>query len=156
MTPAVRALEAAIIDFQLTEYSHDPRAEAFGEEAAKTLGLAAQTVFKTLLAKLDDGRLVVALVPVSARLDLKALARAAGARKATLAEPALAERTTGYVIGGISPLGQKKRLPTFLDDSAMALSTLHVSGGRRGLEIGLAPDDLVALTGARPVTLART
>ncbi|WP_304526367.1 Cys-tRNA(Pro) deacylase [Halomonas sp. I5-271120] len=156
MTPAVRALEAAIIDFQLTEYAHDPRAEAFGEEAAKALGLASQTVFKTLLAKLDDGRLVVALVPVSARLDLKALARAAGARKATLAEPALAERTTGYVIGGISPLGQKKRLPTFLDDSAMALSTLHVSGGRRGLEIGLAPDDLVALTGARPVTLART
>jgi len=156
MTPAVRALEAASIDFQLTEYAHDPRAEAFGEEAAKALGLASQTVFKTLLAKLDDGRLVVALVPVSARLDLKALARAAGARKATLAEPALAERTTGYVIGGISPLGQKKRLPTFLDDSAMALSTLHVSGGRRGLEIGLAPDDLVALTGARPVTLART
>jgi len=156
MTPAVRALEAASIDFQLTEYAHDPRAEAFGEEAAKALGLTSQTVFKTLLAKLDDGRLVVALVPVSARLDLKALARAAGARKATLAEPALAERTTGYVIGGISPLGQKKRLPTFLDDSAMALSTLHVSGGRRGLEIGLAPDDLVALTGARPVTLART
>ncbi|MAX31773.1 MAG: Cys-tRNA(Pro) deacylase [Halomonadaceae bacterium] len=156
MTPAVRTLKAAGIDFQLTEYSHDPRAEAFGEEAAKTLGLAAQTVFKTLLAKLDDGRLVVALVPVSARLDLKALAKAAGARKATLAEPSLAERTTGYVVGGISPLGQKKRLPTFLDESAMALSTLHVSGGRRGLEISLAPDDLVTLTDARPLALARS
>ncbi|SDG57521.1 Cys-tRNA(Pro)/Cys-tRNA(Cys) deacylase [Onishia taeanensis] len=156
MTPAVRTLKAAGIDFQLTEYSHDPRAEAFGEEAAKTLGLAAQTVFKTLLAKLDDGRLVVALVPVSVRLDLKALAKAAGARKATLAEPSLAERTTGYVVGGISPLGQKKRLPTFLDESAMALSTLHVSGGRRGLEISLAPDDLVTLTDARPLALARS
>ncbi|MDI4637361.1 MULTISPECIES: Cys-tRNA(Pro) deacylase [Halomonadaceae] len=156
MTPAVRTLKASGIDFQLTEYAHDPRAEAFGEEAAKTLGLASQTVFKTLLAKLNDGRLVVALVPVSARLDLKALARAAGARKATLAEPSLAERTTGYVVGGISPLGQKKRLSTFLDESALALPTLHVSGGRRGLEISLAPNDLVTLTGAQPVPLTRT
>ncbi|WP_136255478.1 Cys-tRNA(Pro) deacylase [Onishia niordana] len=155
MTPAVRALEAAGTDFHLIEYAHDPRAEAFGEEAAKALALPAETVFKTLLARLDDGRLVVAMVPVSARLDLKALARAAGARKATLAEPALAERTTGYVVGGISPLGQKKRLPTFIDESASALATLHVSGGRRGLEISLAPEDLVALTGARLVGLSR-
>ena len=155
MTPAIRALEAASIDFQLTEYAHDPRTEAFGEEAAVALDLPATAVFKTLLARLDDGRLAVALVPVSARLDLKALARAAGARRATLAEPALAERTTGYVVGGISPLGQKKRLPTFLDASAKALSMLHVSGGRRGLELGLAPDDLIALTDARVAALAR-
>ncbi|WP_192035524.1 Cys-tRNA(Pro) deacylase [Halomonas sp. YLGW01] len=156
MTPAIRTLEAAGIAFRLAEYAHDPRSEAFGEEAATALALPPETVFKTLLARLDDGRLAVALVPVTARLDLKALARATGARKATLADPSLAERTTGYVVGGISPLGQKKHLPTFLDASARALSMLHVSGGRRGLEIGLAPDDLIALTGARLAGLSRT
>ncbi|WP_458524926.1 Cys-tRNA(Pro) deacylase [Onishia taeanensis] len=155
MTPAVRALEAAGADFHLTEYAHDPRSTAFGEDAATALALPPEAVFKTLLARLDDDRLVVALVPVSARLDLKALARTAGARKATLADPALAERTTGYVVGGISPLGQKKRLPTFLDVSATALATLHVSGGRRGLEIGLAPDVLIAQTKARLAALSR-
>ena len=112
-------------------------------------------MFKTLLAQLDDGRLVVALVPVTATLDLKRLASAAGARKAKMADPTLAERTTGYVVGGISPLGQRKRLPTFIDESADALAAIHVSGGRRGLEIRLAPSALIGLLEARTAPLAR-
>ncbi|MDR9439156.1 MAG: Cys-tRNA(Pro) deacylase [Halomonas sp.] len=155
MTPAVKVLEKAGVAFTLAEYDHDPRSPAYGEEAARTLGLSPDAVFKTLLARLDDGRLVMAIVPVSAQLDLKALARAAGGRKASLADPADAERATGYMVGGISPLGQKKRLPAFLDVAAEHLTTLHVSGGRRGLEICLAPDDLAHLTGARLAALAR-
>lgn len=155
MTPAVRALERAGIDFSLMEYAHDPKAPAYGKEAAEALGLSPAVVFKTLLARLDDERLVVAIVPVDAQLDLKALARAAGAKKAHMADPGEAERATGYVVGGISPLGQKKRLATFLDTSASTLGTLHISGGRRGLEISLAPTDLERLTQARLVALAR-
>ncbi|MFO7648379.1 Cys-tRNA(Pro) deacylase [Halomonas campaniensis] len=155
MTPAVRALEKAGVDFTLAEYAHDSRSPAYGEEAASALGLSPDEVFKTLIARLDDGRLAVAIVPVSGQLDLKALARAAGARKARMAEAEEAERATGYVVGGISPLGQKRRLPAFLDASAEALSAIHVSGGRRGLEIRLAPGDLLHLTGARLAPIAR-
>lgn len=155
MTPAVRQLEREGVDFGLLSYDHDPRTPAYGEEAAQALGLDPQSVFKTLVARLDDGRLVVAMVPVAARLDLKALARAAGARKATLADAAEAERATGYVVGGISPLGQKRRLAAYLDASAEALETIHVSGGRRGLEIRLAPGELIRLSGARPADLTR-
>ncbi|MGM0988758.1 MAG: Cys-tRNA(Pro) deacylase [Pseudomonadota bacterium] len=155
MTPAVKVLERAGVAFTLAEYDHDPRRTAYGEEAARALGLSPDVMFKTLLARLDDGRLVMAIVPVSAHLDLKALARAAGGRKAQLADAADAERATGYVVGGISPLGQKKRLPAFLDVAAEALDTLYVSGGRRGLEIGLAPRDLARLVGARHAALAR-
>ncbi len=155
MTPAVKVLERAGVEFTLAEYDHDPRRTAYGEEAARALGLSPDVMFKTLLARLDDGRLVMAIVPVSAQLDLKALARAAGGRKAQLADAADAERATGYVVGGISPLGQKKRLPAFLDVAAEALDTLYVSGGRRGLEIGLAPRDLARLVGARQAALAR-
>ncbi|MGM0537530.1 MAG: Cys-tRNA(Pro) deacylase [Pseudomonadota bacterium] len=155
MTPAVKVLERTGVAFTLAEYDHDPRRTAYGEEAARALGLSPDVMFKTLLARLDDGRLVMAIVPVSAQLDLKALARAAGGRKAQLADAADAERATGYVVGGISPLGQKKRLPAFLDVAAEALDTLYVSGGRRGLEIGLAPRDLARLVGARHAALAR-
>lgn len=155
MTPAIKQLERAGASFTLADYAHDPRSPAYGEEAARALGLSPDEVFKTLLAKLDDGRLAVAIVPVSGQLDLKALARAAGARRAVMAEPAEAQRATGYLVGGISPLGQKRRLPTFLDASAEALPTLNVSGGRRGLEIRLAPADLIRLTGARLAPLAR-
>ena len=155
MTPAVRQLEREGVDFGLLSYDHDPRTPAYGEEAAQALGLDPQSVFKTLLARLNDGRLVVAMVPVAARLDLKALARAAGARKATLADAAEAERATGYVVGGISPLGQKRRLAAFLDASAEAFAAIHVSGGRRGLEIRLAPDELIRLSGARSADLIR-
>nr|WP_163501111.1 Cys-tRNA(Pro) deacylase [Halomonas socia] len=155
MTPAIKALARAKVPHQVLDYPHDPRAPAYGLEAAEALGLAPQSVFKTLLARLDDGRLVVAMVPVSAQLDLKALARAAGARKATMAEPGDAERATGYVLGGISPLGQKKRLESFIDASAAGRDPLYISGGRRGLEIALACADLIALTGAKLTPLAR-
>ncbi len=156
MTPAVKTLERNGAAFELLSYEHDPRASAYGEEAASALGLDPRTVFKTLIARLDDGRLAVGIVPVTGQLDLKALAKAAGARRANMAEAAEAERATGYVLGGISPLGQKKRLPTFLDVSAESLEHLHVSGGRRGLEIRLAPADLMRLCGARLASLSRT
>ncbi|MCW4153547.1 Cys-tRNA(Pro) deacylase [Halomonas sp. 18H] len=155
MTPAVKVLEKSGIDFALATYEHDARHPAYGEEAADALGLATHEVFKTLLARLDNGCLVMALVPVSGQLDLKALARSAGARKASLAEVEEAERATGYVVGGISPLGQKKRLPVFVDASAAGLAHCHVSGGRRGLEIRLAPRDLVELLNADFASLAR-
>jgi Cys-tRNA(Pro)/Cys-tRNA(Cys) deacylase len=155
MTPAVRILEKAQIAFSLTTYEHDTRAPAYGEEAARVLGLSPNEVFKTLLARLDDGRLVVAIVPVSAQLDLKALAKVAGGRKARLADANDAERATGYVIGGISPLGQKHSLPTFLDAGAEDLAVIHISGGRRGLEISLAPHDLIRLIQASLAPLAR-
>ena len=154
-TPAIVAAERAGIRFAVHEYAHDPRAESYGLEAAEALGVAPQRVFKTLLAAVDGAQLVVAIVPVVAQLDLKAVAAAAGGRKAELAKPADAERATGYVIGGISPLGQKKRQPTFVDASAEAFATVHVSAGRRGLEIELAPADLVALTAATVAAIAR-
>ncbi|NIC08008.1 Cys-tRNA(Pro) deacylase [Billgrantia bachuensis] len=156
MTPAVKALERGGAAYELLSYEHDPRAPAYGEEAANVLGLDPHTVFKTLIVRLDDGRLAVGIVPVTGQLDLKALAKAAGARRASMAEAAEAERATGYVLGGISPLGQKKRLPVFLDSSAEALRRLHVSGGRRGLEIALAPADLIRLCQACLAPLART
>ncbi|MCE9664063.1 Cys-tRNA(Pro) deacylase [Halomonas sp. M5N1S17] len=155
MTPAIRVLERDGATFELLSYEHDPRAAAYGEEAARALSLEPRSVFKTLVARLDDGRLTIGIVPVTAQLDLKALAKAAGARRAGMAEAAEAERATGYVLGGISPLGQKKRLLTFLDESAVSFAAIHVSGGRRGLEIRLAPDDLVRLTNAKLAPLAR-
>ncbi|MBD3895505.1 Cys-tRNA(Pro) deacylase [Halomonas sp. ML-15] len=155
MTPAIKTLTRAKVNYELLEYPHAPRAPAYGLEAAEALGLTPETVFKTLLAQLDNGRLVVAMVPVNAQLDLKALARAAGARKASMADTGDAERATGYVVGGISPLGQKKRLATFIDASAEGRDPIHVSGGRRGLEIALASADLIALTAASLAPLAR-
>ncbi|WP_110656919.1 Cys-tRNA(Pro) deacylase [Salinicola halimionae] len=154
MTPAIRLLESQGIAHQITSYELENESESYGLDAARALSLPAASVFKTLLAQLDDDRLIVALVPVDTTLDLKALAKAAGTRKARMAESAVAERSTGYRVGGISPLGQKKRLPTFIDESAMAMATMHVSGGRRGLELSLAPNDLIALTAARTAALA--
>lgn len=155
MTPAVTAAKRARIAFRLLEYRHDPGAASYGLEAAEALGLDPASVFKTLLAESDGGRLVVALVPVACTLDLKALAAAIGAKRAAMADAAMAERATGYVVGGISPLGQKKRLPTVIDESALALDTMHVSAGRRGLEIALAPADLVRLCDATTAPIAR-
>ena len=155
MTPAVRAAERAGIAFELLEYAHDPRAESYGLEAAEALRQDPAVVFKTLLAKVDEKRLVVALVPVHRSLDLKALAAACGAKRAQMAPVAEAERATGYVAGGISPLGQKRRLATVVDRSAEGLSRVHVSAGRRGLEIALAPADLLRLTGATLADIAR-
>ncbi|MGC4948373.1 Cys-tRNA(Pro) deacylase [Streptomyces sp. DT224] len=146
-TPATVALTAAGTAFTVHAYDHDPASPSYGEEAAQALGVSPDRVFKTLVADVD-GRLTVAVVPVAGSLDLKALAAAAGGKRATMADPAAAERTTGYVRGGISPLGQRKRLPTILDASARAHTTICVSAGRRGLEVELSPEDLAALTGA--------
>ncbi len=141
--------------FTTHTYAHDPKHASYGLEAAEALGLDPAAVFKTLVADVD-GKLTVAIVPVQHQLDLKALAKAVKGKKAQMADVKHAERTTGYVAGGISPLGQKKRLPTVLDDSALALATIHVSGGRRGLEIELAPADLLALTNGVAAPIART
>ncbi len=147
-TPAIAAAERAGVRFSVHEYDHDPGA-AYGLEAAEKLGLDPARVFKTLVASID-GKLVVAIVPVAAQLDLRSLGK-----RAALAEQADAERATGYVAGGISPLGQRRRLPTILDESALAHDTIHVSAGRRGLEIELSPQDLVRLTGAETRPVAR-
>jgi len=154
MTPAVKALQRAKIAFELHEYTHDPRTASYGLEAAEALGIDPGSVYKTLLAEVDGRELVVAIVPVDAMLNLKALAKAAGAKRAQMADPAAAERSTGYVRGGISPFGQKKRLRTFVDDSALALDTVHVSGGRRGLEIAIRPADLLGVTGGSVAPIA--
>ncbi|WP_173924257.1 Cys-tRNA(Pro) deacylase [Agromyces sp. Marseille-P2726] len=153
-TPATVALVRAGVPFTVHAYEHDPRAVAYGMEAAEKLGLDPAAVFKTLLANVDGG-LVVGIVPVALQLDLKALATAVGGKRAEMAEPALAERKTGYVVGGISPIGQKTALPTVLDESAILCETIFVSGGRRGLDLELAPDDLLAVTGGRYAPIAR-
>ena len=153
-TPATVALTAAGIAFEVRSYEHDPRAASYGTEAAEALGVDPARVFKTLLASLD-GKLVVGIVPVTGQLDLKALARALGGSKAAMAEVAAAERATGYVAGGISPVGQKRSHPTVLDASALEHATILVSGGRRGFDLELAPADLVAVTGAVTATIGR-
>ena len=153
-TPATSALTAAGIRFTEHAYVHDPANRDFGMEAATALGVDPDQVFKTLLADVD-GRLVVGIVPVTGKLDLKALASAVGGKRATMADPALAERRTGYVVGGISPIGQKTALPTVLDETAILCETIYVSGGRRGLDLELAPDDLLAVTGGRYAPIAR-
>lgn len=148
------SLTRAGVRFSVHPYAHDPNHPSYGEEAAEALGVAPSTVFKTLLADVAS-ELVVAVVPVTASLDLKALATAAGVKKATLADPGRAERATGYVVGGISPLGQRKHHRTFVDESAATLPTVYVSGGHRGLDLGLSPLDLIRLTEARLAPLAR-
>ncbi|MEV6550441.1 Cys-tRNA(Pro) deacylase [Streptomyces sp. NPDC051597] len=146
-TPATVALTAAGVAFTVHAYEHDPSSASYGEEAARALGVSPDRVFKTLVADVD-GELTVAVVPVAGSLDLKALAAAVGGKRAAMADPAAAERTTGYVRGGISPLGQRRRLRTVVDASASAHATICVSAGRRGLEVELSPEDLVSLTGA--------
>lgn len=153
-TPATVALTQAGVSFTTHTYEHDPAAASYGLEAAQVLGLDPDRVLKTLLAEVD-GRLVVGIVPVNRQLDLKALASALGGKRATMADPAAAERATGYVVGGISPLGQKRRHPTVVDESALAFDTVYVSGGRRGLDLGLSPADLVRLTSATAAPIAR-
>jgi Cys-tRNA(Pro)/Cys-tRNA(Cys) deacylase len=146
-TPATVALTAAGMTYTVHSYDHDPAHPSYGEEAAEATGVSPDRVFKTLVADVD-GALTVAVVPVAGRLDLKALAAAVGGKRAAMADPALAERTTGYVRGGVSPLGQRKRLRTVLDASASAHATICVSAGRRGLEVELSPGDLAKLTDA--------
>lgn len=157
MTPAIKAAEAAGVAFRVHEYRHDPGNRNYGREAAEALGLDPRQVFKTLLVALngDARRLAVALVPVDGQLDLKAMAAASAAKKAEMADPAVAERITGYLVGGISPLGQKRRLPTVLDASALGFATIFVSAGRRGLEIELAPAELLRLSGGSTASIGR-
>jgi Cys-tRNA(Pro)/Cys-tRNA(Cys) deacylase len=152
-TPATALLTREGIEHVVHEYEHDPKATSYGAEAATALGIEPERCFKTLVTDVEGG-LTVAIVPVSGSLDLKALAQAVGAKRATMADKALAERTTGYVLGGISPLGQRKRLPTVLDETAYLFDTVYVSGGRRGMDIELAPDDLIRLTDAVVAAIA--
>jgi Cys-tRNA(Pro)/Cys-tRNA(Cys) deacylase len=158
-TPATKALTAAGVPFTAHAFDADDRARtasalSFGEEAAAALGVTPDRVFKTLVTEVD-GALWVAVVPVAGQLDLKALAAAAGGKKAVMADPAAAERSSGYVVGGISPLGQRRALPTVIDASALDQATVFVSGGRRGLDLELSPGDLIGLTRARTAPIAR-
>ncbi len=148
MTPAVNCAKKASVWFQTHSYQHDANTPSYGEEAAHALGVAPERVFKTLLVSLDGNpkKLAVGVVPVSGSLDLKAIGSLLGSKKIAMADPQEAQRATGYLVGGISPLGQKKRLPLVLDQSAQCLKTLFVSGGKRGLEIELNPADLLTLT----------
>ncbi|MNZ21545.1 Cys-tRNA(Pro)/Cys-tRNA(Cys) deacylase YbaK [compost metagenome] len=146
MTPAIDLLKKAKAEHKVHAYTHDPKAPSYGLEAAEKLNLDPARVFKTLLAATEKGELLVAVVPVAGSLDLKSLAHAAGAKKADMADPNQAQRATGYLVGGISPLGQKKRLRTFIDSSAKAFPSIHVSAGRRGLEVELSADTLATHT----------
>lgn len=154
-TPALAALAAARVPHTAHPYEHDPRSTVgYGLEAAEVLGVEPDRVFKTLMASVD-GTLTVAVVPVTGKLDLKALAHAVGGKKAAMADPAAAERATGYVVGGISPLGQRTPHPTVVDETVELFDTVLVSGGRRGLDVELAPADLIALTSATVADIAR-
>ena len=153
-TPATVALAAAGVPYTPHTYVHEATATSYGLEAATALGVDAARVFKTLVAAVD-GRLVVAVVPVHGQLDLKALAHAVGGKRAEMADPAAAERSSGYVRGGISPIGQRRPLMTVVDSSALDVPTMYVSGGRRGFDIELAPHDLVRLTGATVAAVGR-
>jgi Cys-tRNA(Pro)/Cys-tRNA(Cys) deacylase len=152
-TPATALLTKSGVPFTLHPYDHDPRAEGYGEEAAAILGVLPQRLFKTLIAAVD-GKLTCGVVPVAGRLDLKALAAALGGKRAEMADPAAAQRATGYVLGGISPLGQKSRLATVIDASALEYETVFVSAGKRGLQVELRPSDLVALSNATTAAIA--
>ena len=153
MTPGINAAKKANVPYTLHEYEHDPSSESYGMEAAEKLGVPPERVFKTLVVTLDGKELAVGIIPVDAMLSMKLVAKAAGAKKTVMAQPADVERATGYGLGGVSPLGQKKRLRTFIDSSADAFPTIFVSAGRRGLDIELRPDDLKKLTGASSAPL---
>ena len=154
MTPAINLLKKQRIAQTVHSYAHDPRAASYGLEASEKLGLAPQRVFKTLLASTETAELLVAILPVHAQLNLKALATCAGVKKVEMADPQRAQRSTGYLVGGISALAQKKALRTFLHSSAQELGSLYISAGRRGLEVELAADDLLRLTQGRYAEIA--
>ena len=148
MTPAINLAKKKKINFKTHQYTHDPKAESYGEEAAEKLGLSLKQVFKTLVISTEQNQLCVCVVPVQGMLDLKAAAKALHAKKTMMADAKKVQSTTGYVLGGVSPLGQKKQLPTLIDQSAEDQNTIFVSAGKRGLEIELSPQDLQSLTRA--------
>lgn len=148
-------LNAAGLSWRGHAYDHDPRSQSYGLEAATALGVDQSLVFKTLIAEVDGIGLVVGIVPVALLLDLKALAQAAGGKRAEMANPQSAERSSGYVLGGISPIGQRKKLPTYLDESAILFDHIYVSGGRRGFDIEIAPADLLVVTQGEYAEIAR-
>lgn len=154
MTPACRALDAVGVTYSLHPYAHDSAASSYGDEAAVALGVERDRVFKTLMAVLDTDELVVGIVPVSGMLDLRKLASTFDTKRATMAPVRDAERSSGYVAGGISPFGQRTQRRTAIDELAFAADTVFVSGGRRGLDLELAPADLVAVLGARVAALS--
>lgn len=149
MTPAINTAIRNKVNYHVHEYIHDTKSESYGDEAAQKLGIATNRVFKTLVVKIDNKTLVVAVIPVSAMLSMKLIAKAFSGKKAIMALKADVERTTGYVLGGVSPLGQKKTLKTYIDSSAKQFSTIFVSAGKRGLEIELSPQDLQKITQAK-------
>ena len=155
VTPALAAIQHAQVDHRVHRYDHDPANRSYGAEAATALGVEVARVFKTLVVTVD-GAMAVAVIPVDTQLDLKRFAASHGGKRAAMADPRDAERATGYVVGGISPFGQKRTLPAALDESATGFTTIFVSAGRRGLEIELAPDDLVRMTGAITAPIARS
>jgi len=154
VTPAIELLEKLGIKHEIIEYHHDPSASSFGDEAVEATGVEPTSVFKTLMVTLYDGSMAVGVVPVAARLDLKAIAAAAGSKRARMADPTAAERRTGYVAGGISPFGQKHASPVFVDEWATALDLVYCSGGRRGLEIAVAPEAFELALGAEFAPIA--
>lgn len=155
MTPAIDLLKQQCIKYDVLTYEHDVNATSFGEEAVEKLGVAPEKVFKTLLVMTDKKELFVGVVPVLQHLDLKKIAHAAHVKKVEMAKPDIAQRSTGYLVGGISPLGQKKQLPTFIDECAKNLDVMYVSGGRRGLDIAISPHDLAHLLKASFVSIAK-
>ena len=146
MTPAINIAKKHKVTHNIHEYTHDEAAESYGLEAAEKMGVSEQRVFKTLVVMLDNTQLAVGVLPVSSMLSMKLIAKAAGAKKAVMADKTDVARSTGYVLGGVSPLRQKKQLKTVIDVSAKNYPTIYVSAGRRGLEIELSPDDLIKLT----------
>lgn len=155
MTPAINCLTKAKVPYRIHRYDHDPASRVYGEEAAEKLNVPFDQIFKTLVVSVDNGELCVAVVPVSRQLDLKKLAAAIGSKKARMADKMDVERTTGYILGGVSPIGQKKKLTTVIDSSAGRFDTVYVSAGRRGLQIELAPNDLSLQTGAKHFEISK-
>lgn len=155
MTPAVNMLKKAKIQFNIHTYDHDPESTAFGDEAVEKLSLSSDQVFKTLVVIVDGKDLCSAILPVSMQLDMKNIAKIIKSKKVKMADKKIVERTTGYIVGGVSPVGQKKKLKTIIDQSAERFQTIFVSGGKRGLQIELAPDDLLSLTRGRLAAIGK-